>query len=195
MRNFTKLTRLSYISFITLLTSLAWTNVNAGVVVISPDITRVELHDIFTVDIDAQGFTEAVDGWGMDVNWDTSVLALESSSVNTIWGFTHSDGDSSTVGNLLNIGGSKFGEEIGDFNLASLTFRAIGAGVTDIRLLITDDLLDAFRWSSGGFVALPNGTVNGTVDVSNVPLPAGVWLMLTGLSTLLVGTGRKQTVA
>jgi len=196
MRNFTKLTRTIYISFITLLISLAWTNVNAGVVIINPDITQVELNDIFTVDIDAQGFTEAVDGWGMDVNWDTSFLTLESANVNTtLWSFTNSSGDSSTVGSLLNIGGSQFGAETGDFNLATLTFRAIGTGSTDIRLSITDDVLDAFRWSSGGFIALPNGTVNGTVEISSVPLPAGVWLMLTGLSTLLIGARRKSSNA
>jgi len=192
MRNFTKLTRSIYIGFITLLFSLAWTNVYAGIVSINPDITRVELNDVFTVNIDASEFSSPVDGWGLDVSWDTSKLALESSNVNTtLWNLFNSTGDASSAGSLLNMGGSQFGEVSGAFNLASLSFRAIASGSTDIMLAITDDTSDAFRWGNLGVSLLPENTFNGRVEISSVPLPAGLWLMMTGLTTLLIGVRRK----
>jgi len=181
------------IGLIALLSAVSWTNAYAGIVSINPDITRVELNDVFTVNIDASEFSSPVDGWGLDVIWDTSFLVLESSNVNTTtWSFLQSPGDTSTPGSLLNIGGSSFLDAFsGNFNLASLSFRAIASGSTDIQLAVTDDTFDSFRWGFEGNLSLPETTVNGTVEVSSVPLPAGMWLMMTGLTTLLLGVRRK----
>ena len=193
MRNFTKLTRSIYIGSITLLISLASTNVYAGIVITNPTVSRVELNDIFTIGIEARGFTEDIDGFGLDIEWDRSLLSLNSIAVDTsVWGFRSSEGDSTTAGRLLGLGGSTFLGTTGDFNLATLTFQAIGSGVTDVLLKNTLD--PAFIWSSLGDVVIPSEFINGSVEVSSVPLPAGVWLMLSGLSTLLVTARRKQAV-
>ena len=183
----------TYFGIIGLLISLAWTNVHAGTVLINPAASLVGINDVFTVDIEARDFSQSIDGWGMDVSWDTSRLALESANVNTsIWNFISDSGNTSTAGSLLNIGGSRFGDVTGAFSLATLTFKAIAAGSTNIRLSITDDISDAFRWGNFGVSTLPDNTINGTVEISSVPLPAGAWLMLSGLSTLLINARRKQ---
>lgn len=193
MRNFAKLTRSIYIGFITLLISLAWTNVYAGMVMTNPAVSSVELNDIFSVDIVAREFTEDIDGFGLDVVWDPSRLSLNSVAIDTgAWSFSSSEGDSTTTGHLFGVGGSTFFGNTGNFNLATLTFQAIGSGVTDIFLRNTMD--PVFLWSSSGSVVSPSEFIKGSVEVSSVPLPAGVWLMLSGLSTLLIGSRRRQAV-
>ncbi len=172
---------------------LSYSNVYAGSVFINPATTTVDLNDSFAVTIEAQGFSSPIDSWGVDVSWDTSFLRLESANVNTtLWNFQSSTGDDSITGSLLNMGGARFGDASGDFNLATLSFTAIANGSTAIDVVITDDSFDAYRWGNFGELALPDNTAaSGLVQVSSVPLPAGVWLMMTGLTTFLLGARRK----
>jgi len=158
---------------------------SSGAVTVSflPSDSVVALGDTFSVDIVAD-FTDPVLGWGLDVSFDTSILALNGSpTISPLWTPTFApDGDG--------LAALAFSNPVSGTGvlLATLSFDAIDFGTSDLMASVTmGDLSEGFPLVTGGFDNLT--VVAGSVTA--VPIPAAVWLFGSGLIGL-IGIARRR---
>jgi len=149
---------------------------------------NVAANDTFNIDIIGTGFTELFGGT-LDFQYDPTVIQLNSLSVNdTLFAFIPSNGIEVTPGIRQGVG---FDVDVfsdpaaaGDFVIASINFSALAQGVSPLNILPVGSQF----FSSTA--ALTPAFENATINISEVPLPGSVWLMLTGLALIV---RRKST--
>ena len=156
---------------------------------ISWDVTNYSADpgEIFTLDIIGTGFSGNVDGGGIDLSFDASVVNILSVSIDeAVWDFGNS------AGNLDNVGGTldglmvnTFNDVTGDYVVASVEFQAVGPGISTLTL----SEFDLNPWASGGSMVNPD-FVSASVGV--VPLPPAIWLFGAGIITL-AGMRRRRS--
>ena len=135
-------------------------------------------------------FDVAVDAGDFTINWDPTVLSYTSIAIaNPPWDSIFVDDSSAAAGliDLVILGTS--GPALTAFDIATISFNVLGAdgATTDITMA------DAFTgWSIPGGIQTPVTYVDGQVTVSPVPVPAAVWLMMSGLLGL-VGVARRRS--
>ncbi len=165
----------------------------ADTVSVSPASQSVNLGDVFSISIVGSGFTTALDAGGLNVVFDSSVLAPAPlaelpASVSTIAVYAASW--NTTTQPVLN--GNKLEDAFffadtapsGSFDIVNLWFKAIGLGSSAIE--IQESALNPF---AGGGNALSVTLQNGEVKV--VPLPAAVWLFCFGILSVF-GFSRRS---
>ena len=168
-------------------------NANAATITWGNVETNATLNDIFTVDIIGTGFIENVDGGGVNIGFDSSVLNVLSVSIDeSVWDF---GGTGISVGITDNATGTINGVMVnadsnvnGDFVVASIQFQVVGNGSS--LLSLTEYALNP--WASGGFAINPD-FVNATF--TTVPVPAAVWLFGSGFIGLISFVKRKKSIA
>ena len=156
----------------------------------------ININDTFSVDIIGSGFTSNVDGGGVNLSYDSSVLNILSVSIDeSVWDFggtgistgTIDNGAGSVDGIMMNT----FGNVVtGNFVVATVQFQAMGPGTSGLGL--SEFLLNP--WASGGSLLNPD-FLDGSLTVSDpsavVPVPAAAWLFGSGLLGL-VGMARRK---
>lgn len=157
---------------------------------------------VFTLELEGMDFSQALDGGGIDLAFNASVLQLESVTVDEqVFDFADSDGTiDNTGGTAEDVLFNAFFDPSpsGTFDIASFQFVAENAGISDLALSVS--ALNPF--SSGG-VQLNAGAggdfvfQSGSVSVQSqsiippVPEPPTVWLLVTAaLIGLAVARGR-----
>lgn len=159
-----------------------------------PTPANVSVNDAFSVDLIADiPAAEAVNHWGLDLAFDTSVLSLDSFTKAPIWsgglGLCSFDGDE-ICGNAMVPSVS------GISTLGTFNFTAVGVGSTVLDLSVTaGDSSEGFYLSAFG---IPIGVWDwdytaGLVNVepaATVPEPAIFILMVLGLAGL--GFARRK---
>ena len=116
------------------------------VVTFDAPTTYINVGDSGTVDIVADIPADSpVLGWGLDVNFDPAIVALTNVMVDMPWTQVSGDGDG--------LGGIVFPTGIyGQVTLATLTFDAIGAGISGLDVSVTmGDLNEGFALDPIGF--------------------------------------------
>ena len=165
--------------------------VSAAIIEWSVSTSSVNVNDVFSINIIATGFTDNVDGGGVNISFDSSVINIQSISIDeSVWDFGGLGISTGTIDNSVGtvdgIMVNTFGDVAGDFIVATVEVKAIAEGISDLSL--TEYTLNP--WASGG-VAINPDYVNGTVEVSAVPLPAAIWLFGSGLLGLISVARRK----
>ena len=147
-------------------------------------------NDIFSLDVVGQGFVSNVDGGGIDLSFDSSVLNVLSVTIDeVVWdlGVGISTGTIDNVAGTVNgIAVNAWGDVTGDFTVATIQFQAIGGLWSTSGLTLTEYALNP--WASDGSAINPD-YINGSVSI--VPVPAAVWLFGSGLLGLLGFARRK----
>jgi len=163
---------------------------------ISPPSPTVAPGSTFTVDVDITGVTDLY-GYQFDLSFNPSVLAAVSSSEGS---FLSSGGATFFIpGTNDNVGGTvsatantlltAISGVNGSGTLAIFTFTALKAGTSAISIqneTLLDSNLNVISDTTSG------GTV--TVSVAPVPLPASLWVLVSGLGGLAV-LARKRIAA
>ena len=152
----------------------------------------IETGGAASISLDLQGtdFTDAVDAGGFTFSWDPGVLSYTGTAVaNPPWDTAIVSDANAALGfvDFVFLGQSS-GFSSGTFDIATLSFNVVGGtgDFTDITFA------DAFGGWAGGGVNFPVTYVDGQVFVTAVPVPAAVWLMMSGLVGL-VGVARRRS--
>lgn len=160
---------------------------NAGVVSIEKEDKPFNLNDNISIKVIGTDFDLPLDGFGLNIEFDESVLELISVFVDpTIWEFHKTDGERST-GKVEKIGGASFRGVENEMQFVTLEFKAIGAGISSLILADADHR--TVVWSDISLTDIPLDFVNSQVQV--VPVPAAIWFMFTALGSV-VAFGRSK---
>jgi len=154
----------------------------AAIVRYDPITSTVKLGDTFFVDVVGEDFPNT-EGGGINLSFDHAVINAVSVSIdNVLWGFVNDEGTIDNGGGLLSeILVSAFpGVSTGYFAVATIEFKAIGGGISD--LLLSGSVMNP--WAGGAKPINPEFN-NGSVTVAAVPVPAALWLFVSGLIGLL----------
>jgi len=157
--------------------------------------STINVNDTFSLNITGSGFTSNVDGGGVNISFDSSVLSVVSVSIDeTVWDF---GGAGISTGATDNLAGTidgimvnTYGTVNGSFDVATILFQAIGSGSS--ALTLSEYALNP--WASGGVLLNPDMVNSSVTVISSVPVPTAVWLLGSGLIGLLGVAKRKSCV-
>ncbi len=148
-----------------------------------------EIGSIFNLDIIGTGFTTNVDGGGVNLSFDQTVLNVLSVNIDeSVWNIGSAGIIDNAAGMVDRIIVDTSTTVSGDFVVATIEFEAIGLGNSWLRL--TE--LATNPWTSGGNLISPE-FIDTTVAVTAVPVPAAVWLFGSGLLGLF-GFAKRKTI-
>ena len=169
------------------LTSLAINSAQA--LTVSAEDTTALLNDNFSISITGFEPNTIVDGGGLNISFDASILQVNSVTIDTtVWNFYDSVGAiDNTSGSISEVRFLTFGSPTNLFDIVSIDFTAIGSGTTVIGL--SEDALNPFV-TTGGVIPGDLSFDNGLVTISAVPIPAAAWLFGSALMGL-AGVKRK----
>jgi hypothetical protein len=171
---------------------LSATSVLANTVTFNPSVSNVQLNDIFTVDIVGTDFTSGTDGGGVNVSFDPSILNVLSVSLDSVWDIWADTGTiDNTSGTVTGIDFATFSNLPSSFTIGTLQLKATGTGSSTLGLTESFGIGGFALGGSSQTVSFQDGTVN----VSTVPLPASVFLLLSGLLPMLGRMRRRNTAA
>jgi hypothetical protein len=142
--------------------------------------------DIFTVDIVGSDFTELAGGT-INLGFDSSMLTVDSVVVNSALFDYLPDGGGPAVGNTWpDIGFDTFVNTpaTGAFTIATMTLTAETEGSSSLTILGSSQFFSATT-------LLSPTLIDGTVNISAVPVPAAVVLFGSGLLGF-VGIARRK---
>ena len=177
--------RISKILAACLLASAANFAIASSDLVLSPSAGSVLVGDSFDISVQGRDFIDILIGGGFDLEFDASLLQLDAVTINvTRWEFEPKTGTTDNIGGRLSdISFATFrpGAAV-DFDAAVLRFTAKAVGNAFLTLLPSDD----FPFANDAADVVPVNFGRGTVEITAIPLPAGVVLMLSCLGTLAV---------
>jgi len=171
---------------------------NAVTLSVVPESASVDVGSTFIVDIMASGLQDGVapsiGAFDLDLNYNPSLLSFNSVTFGSgldVLGFGDiKDSGAITAGkvNAFEVSLDSVEElnllQPGTFRLFYLTFNAVAAGTSALQLSVN-------ALSDAAGTSLDATLQNGSVTVAPVPLPAGVWLLLSGLAGIgLIRTRR-----
>jgi len=163
---------------------------------VNPQTSVVNLQDSLLIDI-VGNYVDGgnVLGGAFDLSFDPSVLQVVNVTLTAPQDIAGTNG---TVDNVLGkvgrVGFASFNGVVGDFDLATIEFKAVGAGTTQLSVADSNDLV--FVWAndvSGGQVVNFIG-VNGSASVVAVPEAETYAMMLAGLGLVGFAASRRKSV-
>jgi hypothetical protein len=161
----------------------------ASVELAGPAASTVMVGDTFMVSVKGYNFA-GLDGGGADLSFASGLAELLSVTVDPAWDFFSAPGDIDNVaGTLTGLSFNVWGPKSGNFDIASLTFRAKAVGAADI------DLLPSVIWPFGLDGDVVNvGLVGTQVQItSSVPEPAAWAMLLAGVLAIGARRARKRS--
>ena len=156
-------------SFLICLSSVLASNAVADTVGFENNAYNVNEGDSFNVVVMGTEFDGSLCGGGINVNFDAAILELQNVTINSNWEFANQSGViSNTTGSVSEVLFSSFNGNTGDFPIATLQFKALAEGVSNLQL--SGVASDPFA-SAGSVVPVSFSTSSVTVtdDTPSVP--------------------------
>ncbi len=164
----------------------------AGSMVITPPDTEVQVGESFDLQVQGRSFLETIVGGGFDLVFNGAALELIGVTINPVWEFVPSGGTiDNAAGSLTDASFNSFTTpRNGDFDVATLSFRALAPGNWQIAL--APSTIFVFSDTGANEVTPLFATANVLVAV---PEPSAVAMMLAGFGLLaLTLRYRRRTV-
>ncbi len=171
---------------------------HAVVVSVNPAVSSATVGDSILVNIDIadlfDGVAPSVSAFDISVAFDPGIVSFSQLAFGTgldVLGLGSSQIVTPSAGSVnafelsFDLPADLNTLQPGAFTLFTLTFDAIAAGSSNLSLT-----LNALADADGAGLAAT--LVNGSVNVSPVPLPAAGWLLLTGIAGL-AGMARRRS--
>jgi hypothetical protein len=157
---------------------------------VNPANTTTQIGQSFSLTIEGKDFATAIVGGGFNLSFDPTVLHLDSMTIPTSWEFFRSTGllDEAS-GTVTDVSFNTFSSpKAGDFLAATLNFTAVRAGTSLVKLAPSTPYV---------FADVDVNQVNpsfgsATVNVSAVPEPASLSLVLAGAGLMAAMRRRRQ---
>lgn len=172
------------------------TALNAASIVVAPNFSSVRLGESVSLDLVMDFSDVATMGSGLDLFFDTSALHFSgftfAPSLPTDPAFTHVP---VLRGNHLEaLAFGSFEGISGPATIGTLTLDALSVGRFDITLALTQSQL----WGDGFYNAADFSPIvvdfgSATVNVSAVPNPPAIWMLLSGMALLAMRARRLLT--
>jgi hypothetical protein len=156
-----------------------------GRVAVAPGVVGLPATTSFTLEIRGTDFIEALDGGGLDITYDDSILSLDAVDIAPFWdvGFPAPTTPSGSIDNLFFL---TTATAPASFSVAFVHFTAIANGTSPVTLVASTTNPFAADGRAEA-VTLSDGTVT-------VPEPGVVTSLLAGC-TLLAGIGLRTRSA
>jgi hypothetical protein len=158
----------------------------AAQVSLLPAVQTVNVGDVFVLTIEGSGFVDNLDGGGLDVGFDPTVLQINApATIDAAWEFGSDGGSTGGPGVWKDIVFNTFSHAInGTFPIATVSFTALqpSAGTPVVLSLNGGPAENPF--GSGGTL-VPVSFAGATIEVKAVPLPVSLWLVTGALATLV----------
>ncbi|MBI3546206.1 MAG: hypothetical protein HY081_06390 [Gammaproteobacteria bacterium] len=164
----------------------------AALVSFSPSSNTVTLGQSFSMNIMGNFSTgETIEGGGLDLVFSPTVLSVSNVTINTaLFDFFSIPGTiNNSTGTVSGILFNTFAGANGNFLIATVDFTAKASG--NSSLLLSQSALNPFSSSSAG-ASLNVAYQPASVTVTTVPIPAAIWLMLSGLGLMGFGVKKKK---
>ncbi|MBI5788704.1 MAG: PEP-CTERM sorting domain-containing protein [Candidatus Schekmanbacteria bacterium] len=162
----------------------------APTVTFDPMAATIDIGAIIDVSIKGLGFDTAIDGGGLNLKFNPSVLQVNNVVFNTtVWEFdTGYDKLDNSSGNLNDLYFLSWKSASGEFPIATVNMTAVGKGKSLLELNLSE--YNPFA-SMGEIVPVSMDTASVNVNDPNatVPEPATISLLLAGLGLV----GYKKT--
>jgi len=152
----------------------------AAVVSFNPPDKVVNVGDVFQVAISGSSFASNLDGGGLNLSFNRSVLEVQDVIIDPAsWDFFVDKGTiDNLAGTVEGIQFNQFGHpKVGSFNIAQVQFRAKDVGTSLLQL----SEWDGNPFASGGE---PVSVTFESGSLQVVPEPGSAWLLLAGLALL-----------
>lgn len=145
-----------------------------------PATSTVSVGTGFFVDIVGDEFLKPLDGGGFDLAYNPSVVRVDSLIIDSQFDFAPPYTRDDSAGRITDISFNVFSVgPSGRFNIARLGLTALAVGTSALELSA-----NTFKFASDGNEVAT--TLNGgLVQVLAVPLPAALWLVSSGLLSIV----------
>ncbi|MGE3846483.1 MAG: hypothetical protein AB7I01_06375 [Gammaproteobacteria bacterium] len=174
---------------------LLGTSAEAAILDFAPEDAEVTVGDSIAIKIVGRDFTNGADGTiggALSVSWDPALLTLTGYTVDFAGDRLFADANTNTaldavggtLGNLSVL--SLFGVESADFDVATLTFKGVSAGVSSLTLSLGqfESGLDNPWFDADGLLPAEPTFGATSLAVRPVPVPAALPLLAGALAAL-----------
>jgi hypothetical protein len=170
---------------------LGCTMAHAATVYLDPLTQSALIGNTLSVALKGQDFTQTIEGGGVNLRFNPAVLQLNSVAVDTTtWEFFTTPGTiNNAAGTLTDLTFSSFAGRSGSFSIAQIIFQVTGLGTSPLTL--TESQLNPFS-SGGALLNPPVVFIPATIQVTAVPIPAAIWLLLSAMGGLFYVGKRKR---